>query len=151
MHRKVCDGDGTADGVERDVDTAPVGRVEHGVGEVVDPVVDRHVGTEITAELHLLVGAGGRDHARARVHAELHRRGADATRRRMHQHGLPALQSAALEEREPGEVEREVDRRRGRDVEVVGHRERHHRRRDHRFRVTAVRAGRRRDHSSTEP
>ena len=56
-----------ADVVEHDVDASVAGLREHDLGEVGVVVVDRDVGAEVAAQLHLLVGARGREHARADV------------------------------------------------------------------------------------
>ena len=50
--------------VERDVDAAAVGRVEHRFHEVGFPVVDRELGAELEAQLRLLGRSRGREHAR---------------------------------------------------------------------------------------
>ena len=56
--------------------------LEHDGREVGLGVVDRDVGAELAAQRHLLVGARGREHARAAVHGELDRRRSRAARRR---------------------------------------------------------------------
>ena len=101
---------GFADVVEDDIDTTIAGRLEHDGGEVGVVVVDRDVGAELAAPRDLLVGAGGREDARAGVLRELDRRRAGATGGRVDQHALTRLQLRAVEQPEPGQVEREVER-----------------------------------------
>ncbi len=54
---------------------------------------------------------GDRDHAGARGHGELDGGRSDAARRGLHQHGLAGLQTSPFVQSEPGEVEREEERR----------------------------------------
>ena len=137
--------------VERDVDAAAVGRVEHRLHEVGLPVVDRELGAELAAQLRLLGGSRGREHARAGVHAELERGRARAARARVHEQRLARLHAGPFVEREPREMERHEDRGRFGLGHVGRHLERHARRRDDVLGVAAERARRDRDDTPAEP
>jgi hypothetical protein len=63
------------------VDALPVRGVANRLGDVLLPVVDDDLGTELAAEGAALVAAGGCDHTRADRPAQLHRRGSRATGR----------------------------------------------------------------------
>ena len=119
-----------ADPVEADLDAGAGGRVEDARDEVVGAVVDDELGAELLDQRRLLVVADGGDHARAGGDGELHRRGTDAARGRVHEHRLAGGDTAALVQAEVREVER-VEERGGLDVvELLRRLERHRRRAD---------------------
>ena len=120
--------DVAADPVEAHVDAEPVGLLEHHGGEVGLPVVDDHVGTEISRDLRLVLAADGGDDPGPRRHRQLDRGRPDATGRGVHQDGLARLQAASLVEPEVGQVERVEERRRLHVVELLRRLERHGRR-----------------------
>ncbi len=118
--------------VERDVDAAAVGRVEHRLDEIGVAVVDRDLGAELEAQLGLVGRARGREHACAPVHAELQRGGTGPACSRVDEQGLAGLHPGPFVEREPREMERHEDRGRLGLGHVGRHLERHRRGRDRR-------------------
>jgi hypothetical protein len=112
---------GQPDGVEDDVYASAVGFVEDDLREARLAVVDRDVRTQLAAQLELRLGARRREDPCADVLGRLDRSGAGASRGRMDQNALAALEVCAIEEAEPGQMEREVERRRIRQRDLGGH------------------------------
>ena len=96
--------------VEDHIDAAVLRLGKHNLGEVVVGVVDRYVGTEFATQRDLLVGAGRREHPGARVDRELDRGRSGTSGRGVDQYRLSSSELGAVEEPEPREMKREVQR-----------------------------------------
>ena len=84
-----------ADGVEHELDAAPVGQLAHAHLEVVAGVVDAGVEAEGLQPL-VLAGRGRAEDARAGALRELDRRDADAAAGRVDEHGVAGVRSEPI-------------------------------------------------------
>lgn len=139
------------DEIAHDVDATARRCFKRRLRDVVRPVVDREVGSELSAQLELLGAARSRDHPSTERRAELDRRRADSARARMDEHRLSGLEVAPLDQREVGDVECEEECGGPDVVEAVRGIERHVGVSEHLLRVRSERAGRGSDDAPSEP
>ena len=110
---------GIADVLEHHVDAAPFGDAQHLGREVLTAIVDAGLGAEIEADLHALVGAGGRDHFAAEIARRLHAGTAEAAGRAHHQHPFARLELGAIAQQVERGRRMARDHGRGREIEAV--------------------------------